>query len=63
MVFNSTISWDGLIALAALVVTVVGGLIKIGRIEEKVNIMYTWFQECIKPDESDRTKRFFGVKE
>lgn len=64
MGFNPTISWDGIIALCAFVFAVVGVLIRMGRIEEKVNIMFSWFQEVIKPSTGhDRTKKFFGVDE
>lgn len=76
MSFKPDLSWDGLIALGGIVTVAVGALIKMGKLEQKVNIMYDWFETVILDRDNSRTntpakrktrktrdRKFYGLKE
>lgn len=47
MKFDPTINFGTVIELAMFLVALVGGAIKIGRLEAKMDLMFTWFQDVV----------------
>ena len=47
MHFDPTFSLGTIIELLSLMFIVVGGAIKVGKIETKVDLMFTWFQHFL----------------
>lgn len=66
MDFKWDVSIGNVISFLALSVTVIGiyghMALKLGRMEAKFNIMFTWFQREIIGRRESEVKRFFGEK-
>lgn len=65
MHFNPEINLGTIVEMATLVIIVAGGMMRLGRLEAKLNIMFEWFQSAIirrgGPDLDD-IRRFHGDK-
>lgn len=60
------ISLGTITEIVTLGVLVLGASRKFGRLEQKVNIMYHWFESSVidhKHEMDIKTKKFFGVEE
>ena len=65
MHFNPEISLGALLELGVLVFACAGALIKLGKLEAKLNIMFDWFQRSVIGTgsairDAEDTKRFHG---
>ena len=63
MKFNPEINLGTLLELAVFMIAVVGGVMKFGRLEAKLNIMFDWFQTAVihrNGNDDDTVRRFHG---
>lgn len=65
MHFNPEITLGTIIEAITIISALAAGLIRLGRLEQKVNIMYHWFDNAIAkgviPNRED-VKKFYGQR-
>lgn len=61
--FNPEINLGTIVEISVFIVSIAGAILKLGKLETKLNIMFDWFQSTVirrnGPDQKD-IERFHG---
>jgi high-affinity nickel permease len=65
MKFNPEINFGTIVEISVFIIALIGGIRKFGILEQKLNIMYSWWERTILGQESSDhpdTQKFFGKR-